>query len=48
MELGALEPDNETKGEMPVWLHRKADRDAVRVYATDGAKCLKNSTACIT
>ena len=26
---------------MPVWLHRKASKDAARIYATDGAKCLK-------
>jgi ribonuclease HI/exonuclease III len=41
VELEALEPDNETKREMPVWLHRKANKDAARIYASDGAKCLK-------
>jgi len=42
VELEALEPTDETKREMPVWLHRKASREAARIYTTDGAKCLKN------
>ena len=42
VELETLEPSDETRHEMPVWLHRKANRDAARIYATDGAKCLKN------
>ena len=27
---------------MPVWLHRKTNKDAARIYTTNGAKCLKN------
>ena len=42
VELEALEPSNDTRREMPVWLHRKATRDAARIYKTDGAKCLKS------
>ena len=41
VELEALRPSEETKGEMPVWLHRKANRDAARIYTTGAAKCLK-------
>ncbi|KAF9780845.1 hypothetical protein BJ322DRAFT_1011739, partial [Thelephora terrestris] len=43
IELEALEPTEETKREMPVWLHRKANKEAARIYATDGAKCLKKN-----
>ena len=42
VELEALEPSNKTKEDMPVWLHRKASREAAKVYKTDGAKCLKS------
>ena len=42
VELKALEPTDETRREMPVWLHRKANREAARIYTTDGAKCLKS------
>ena len=42
VELEALEPNEKTRGEMPVWLHRKASRDAARIYTTDAAKCLRN------
>ena len=42
IELEALEPSNETKENMPVWLHRKANREAAKIYKTDGAKCLRN------
>ena len=41
VELEALDPKNEARREMPVWLHRKASRDAAQLYKTDGAKCLK-------
>jgi len=41
VELEALEPSDETKDNMPVWLHRKANREAAKIYKTDGAKCLK-------
>lgn len=41
VELEALNPTNETRREMPVWLHRKANPGAARIYKTDGAKCLK-------
>ena len=41
VELEALEPNEETKRGMPVWLHRKVNWDAARLYTTDGAKCLK-------
>ena len=42
VELEALEPSEETKREMPVWLHRKANKEAARIYASDAVKCLKN------
>ena len=42
VELEALEPTDETRREMPVWLHRKASKEAARIYTTDGAKCLKS------
>ena len=42
VELEMLEPSDETQLEMPVWLHRKASREAARIYTTDGAKCLKS------
>jgi len=42
VELEALEPDEETRREMPVWLHRKTSREAAKIYSTDAAKCLKN------
>lgn len=42
VELEALEPTEETRREMPVWLHCKASRDAARIYKTDTAKCLRN------
>ena len=42
VELEALEPSDETRCGMPVWLHRKANRDAAKIYKTDGAKCLKS------
>jgi ribonuclease HI/exonuclease III len=41
VELEALEPTDETRREMPVWLHRKANREAARLYKTGAAKCLK-------
>ena len=41
VELEALDPSDETRREMPVWLHRKACRDAAKIYTTDAAKCLK-------
>ena len=41
VELEALEPKEETKREMPVWLHRKASKEAARAYKTKAAKCLK-------
>ena len=44
VELEALEPNNETRSEMPVWLHRKTCKDAAKIYTTDGVKCLKNNT----
>jgi hypothetical protein len=28
---------------MSVWLHRRANREAARLYKTDAAKCLKNT-----
>ena len=43
VELEVREPSEETKREMPVWLHRKASRDAARIYKTEAAKCLKNN-----
>ena len=42
VELETVEPTEETKREMPVWLHRKANKEAARIYPTDAAKCLKN------
>ena len=42
VELEALEPSNKTKENMPVWLHRKVNREAARIYRTDRAKCPKN------
>jgi hypothetical protein len=42
VDLEALEPNEETKRELPVWLHRKANREAARLYTTSGAKCLKS------
>lgn len=39
----ALEPSNKTSCGMPVWLHHKANRDAARLYKSDGARCLKNN-----
>ena len=42
VELGALGLSNETRREMPVWLHRKASKNAARLYSTEGAKCLKS------
>jgi len=42
VEIEALEPNEETKREMPVWLHRKTSKEAARIYSTDAAKCLKN------
>ena len=41
VELEALEPNEETKRGMPVWLHRKANGEAAKIYKTNGAKCLK-------
>jgi hypothetical protein len=41
VELEALEPTDETRKGMPVWLHRKASREAARLYKTGAAKCLK-------
>ena len=41
VDLEALEPNEETKRGLPVWLHRKANKEAARIYATNGAKCLK-------
>ena len=42
VELETLEPSDETWREIPIWLHRKANREAARIYTTDGAKCLKS------
>ena len=42
IELEALDLSNETRCEMPIWLHRKTCREAAKIYATDGAKCLKS------
>ena len=42
IELEALEPNEETRQDMPIWLHRKANKNAAKLYKTDGAKCLKN------
>ena len=39
--LEAPNPTNETRLEMPVWLHRKANRNAARLYKKSEAKCLK-------
>ena len=41
VELEALDPKNEARHEMPVWLHCKANQDVAQLYKTDGAKCLK-------
>ena len=41
VELETLVPTEETRREMPVWLHRKASREAAQIYKTDAAKCLK-------
>ena len=42
VDLEAMDLKNETKLEMPVWLHRKASKEAAKIYTTDGAKCLRN------
>ena len=42
VELEALEPTYETRHKIPVWLHRKANKEAAQLYMTDRAKCLKN------
>ena len=41
IELKALEPENNTWKEMPMWLHQKTNREAAKIYATNGVKCLK-------
>ena len=43
IELETLEPTETTRREMPVWLHRKASREAARLYKTDAAKCLRTN-----
>ena len=40
--LEAPKPNNETRLNMPIWLHRKTCRDAARLYRKREAKCLKN------
>ena len=39
--LETPKPDNETRLNMPIWLHRKVSRDAARLYKKNEAKCLK-------
>ena len=39
--LESPKPDNETRLNMPIWLHRKASKDAARLYKKNEAKCLK-------
>lgn len=39
--LEAPKPTNETRLNMPVWLHRKANNNAARLYKKSEAKCLK-------
>ena len=43
VSLEAPNPTEETKRELPVWLHKKANKDAARIYKTQGAKCLKET-----
>ena len=40
--LETPKPNNETRLNMPVWLHRKASRNAARLYKKSEAKCLKS------
>ena len=43
VELETLKPTESTRREMPIRLHRKASREAARLYKTDAAKCLRNN-----
>jgi ribonuclease HI len=40
-QLEAVKPNLETRMELPIWLHRKTNREAARLYKREGAKCLK-------
>ena len=40
--LEAPNPDNETRLNMPIWLHRKMNKNAARLYKKKEAKCLKS------
>ena len=41
VRLEASKPDNETKTGLPIWLHRKTNNEAARLYKKNEAKCLK-------
>ena len=41
VRLEASRPDQETRGELPIWLHWKTSSEAARLYKKDEAKCLK-------